>query len=216
MSTASPPVPRTSDGIRTDSTLRRVVDVLVAVTALVLLAPALVVLATLVLISSGRPALFRQVRVGKDGQEFSILKFRTMRASPVDAPLVSGHADPRITTVGRVLRRMHVDELPQLFNLLRGDLTLIGPRPEVPRYVAAYTETERELLRVRPGLVGPGALLFTSRAHELDGCADPEQHYLTAQMHPRLLLDLDYVHNRTVRRDLSLAWRAALACVGHD
>jgi lipopolysaccharide/colanic/teichoic acid biosynthesis glycosyltransferase len=216
VSKACTPLPRTPDLIRTDSTVRRAVDVAVSLTALVLLAPALAILATLVVVSSGRPALFRQVRVGKNGEEFWILKFRTMHASPVDAPLVSGHADPRITRVGRLLRRMHMDELPQLFNLLRGELTLIGPRPEVPRYVAAYTDSERELLRVRPGLVGPGALLFASRARELDGCADPEQHYLTAQLHPRLLLDLDYIHNRTMRRDLSLAWRAALACVGHD
>lgn len=204
-----------STGIRTDSAGRRLVDVVVGLLGLALLAPLLATLAGLVLLTSGRPVLFRQARVGRNGREFWIIKFRTMRDSPAGAALVSGLADPRITRVGRVLRQTHVDELPQLMNLIRGELTLIGPRPEVPRFVASYTPIERELLRVRPGLVGPGALLFKSQARDLDDCADPEQHYLASHMHPRLVLDLEYVQHRTVRRDLGLAWRAALACVGH-
>ena len=202
-------------GIRTDTALRRCVDVVVALTALLVLAPVLAILAGLVLVTSGRPALFRQARVGRDGAEFPILKLRTMRTAPAGAPLVSGRGDPRITAVGRLLRRTHLDELPQLVNLVRGELTLIGPRPEVARYVAAYTAQERELLLVRPGLVGPGALLFGERAAELDHCVDPEQHYVTSQLHPRLELDLDYLRHRSLRRDVSLAWRAVKDCVGH-
>jgi lipopolysaccharide/colanic/teichoic acid biosynthesis glycosyltransferase len=211
---SAPARTRTPQDIRPDSAARRAVDVAVGSAALLLLAPVLVFFAGLVLLTSGRPAIFRQTRVGKDGRPFQILKFRTMRNSPASAPLVTGAHDPRITAIGRLLRKSHLDELPQVVNLLRGELTLIGPRPEVPRYVAAYTARERQLLRVRPGLVGPGALLFAAQARELDDCPDPEQHYLANQLHPRLELDLDYLEHRALRRDASLAWRAMLICIG--
>lgn len=197
-----------------DSATRRAVDVLVAGLGLIGLAPILAGLAGAVRLTSRGPVIFRQVRVGRGGRQFRILKLRSMVAGTQPGPLVSGTADPRVTPVGSWLRRTRLDELPQLVNLLRGELTLIGPRPEVPRFVGEYTDAERELLRVRPGIIGPGALLFAAeQAAELDDVDDPEQHYLEAQMHPRLALDLDYVQHRSLRRDLSLIFRSLTVCV---
>lgn len=193
-----------------DSPARRAVDVVAALAGLLLCAPLLAGISLAVRLSSRGPVIYRQERVGRDGIPFRICKFRTMVAdADRSGPLVSGEADPRVTRVGRWLRRSRLDELPQLLNLLRGEVTLVGPRPEVARYVAHYTPAERELLRVRPGIVGPGALLFAQgQAAELDGQDDPEMYYLQRQMHPRLVLDLDYIAHRGLRRDLTLLTRA--------
>jgi lipopolysaccharide/colanic/teichoic acid biosynthesis glycosyltransferase len=186
------------------------VDVFAAVAGLILTAPLLLLIALAVRLTSRGPVIYRQERVGRGGIPFRICKFRTMAADADRCgSLVSGETDPRITRIGRWLRRSRLDELPQLLNLLRGEVTLVGPRPEVARYVAHYTAAERELLRVRPGIVGPGALLFAQgQAAELDGQEDPELFYLQEQMHPRLALDLDYLAHRGLRRDLTLLARA--------
>ncbi len=198
-----------TDGRLADSPLRRTVDVTVALLALVLLSPVLLLLGVLVRLSSPGPAVFKQERVGRDGRPFTIWKFRTMVVTPTGfGPQVSGVTDPRITGLGRWLREHRLDELPQLVNLVRGDLTLIGPRPEIPEFVDHYTPEERLLLRVRPGVLGPGALLFAaSQAAELDAVPDPHAHYVQHQLHQKLALDLEYLRDRTVRRDLGLIAR---------
>lgn len=199
-----------------DTPMRRAVDVGVAVVGLVAALPLLVVLGVAIRLTSRGPAIFRQMRVGRGEQPFRIWKLRTMT---VDAErsgaLVSGTADPRITRIGRWLRGNRLDELPQLVNLLRGELTLVGPRPEVPRFITHYRPDERGLLRVRPGIIGPGALLFAeSQAGELDAVDDPDRFYVEHHLHPRLTLDLDYLADRTLRRDLLLIGRALGVCVG--
>lgn len=204
-------VPRSSAvSIAADGPLRRALDVAVALVATALLAPVLLAVAVAVRLTSRGPVLYRQERVGRDGVPFQICKFRTMVVgADRSGALVSGDADPRVTRVGRWLRRSRLDELPQLLNLLCGNVTLVGPRPEVARYVAHYTLAELQLLRVRPGIVGPGALLFAQdQAAELDGQEDPEDYYLAQQMHSRLALDLDYLAHRGLRRDLLLLARA--------
>ena len=204
---------RAGSDIVGDSLTRRVVDIAVAAFGLVGLAPLLGALAAAVRATSPGPAIFRQARVGRGGEEFRILKLRTMVDGPADAPLVSGTADSRITPLGAWLRRSRLDELPQLVNLLRGDLTLVGPRPEVARFVTSYTAAERELLRVRPGIIGPGALLFaTEQASALDRTDDPEQYYRETQLHPRLALDLEHLRHRSVRRDVALVARSLGLC----
>jgi lipopolysaccharide/colanic/teichoic acid biosynthesis glycosyltransferase len=118
---------------------------------------------------------------------------------------VAGRHDPRITRVGRFLRAAKLDELPQLANIVAGHMTLIGPRAEVPRYVRHYMEAERRVLTVRPGLTGPGQLLFSQeQAAEPDGAADPEREYVERQLHGKLALDLDYLHRRLLRRGLAI------------
>ncbi|NIH80864.1 sugar transferase [Amycolatopsis viridis] len=199
----------TTGTIVPDTRLRRAADLAVAVTALVVLLPLLVVIALAIKLTSRGPAVYRQRRVGRDGRPFLIWKFRTMVANAERiGPAVSGSADPRITRVGRWLRATRLDELPQLVNLLRGDMTLIGPRPEVERFLRYYTPAERRLLTVRPGIIGPGALLFAAaQSQELTHAADPEAHYVAHHLHPKLALDLAYLARRGPRADLALLAR---------
>ncbi|HJQ47133.1 MAG TPA: sugar transferase [Amycolatopsis sp.] len=192
-----------------DSARRRGFDVAVAVAALVLLLPVLVLIAAGIRLTSAGPAIYRQRRVGRDEQPFSIWKFRTMVANADRiGPAVSGGADARITSMGRWLRRMRLDELPQLVNLLRGDMTLIGPRPEVARFVVYYTPAERRLFTVRPGVLGPGAILFAAeQSRELATADDPESYYVTHHLHSKLALDLAYLERRGLRADIGLLAR---------
>ncbi|HEY6793146.1 MAG TPA: sugar transferase [Kineosporiaceae bacterium] len=201
-----------------DSRLRRIVDVLLVLTGLLVLLPLLVALAVAVRLDTRGPALFRQVRVGRGGKPFEILKFRSMVVTPAGSgPQVSGCRDPRITRVGRVLRGTRLDELPQLVNVLRGEMTVFGPRAEVPRYVDHYTPRERCLLDVRPGIVGAGQLMFAQdQAAALDEADDPERHYLDHQLHPKLALDLAYLDARGPWGDLRLACATARYLTGRQ
>lgn len=205
-------VPVRRDGLRHDSAARRGVDIVLSFVALVILSPVLLGLAVAVVLSSHGPAVYRQRRVGRGGNEFMIWKFRTMvvGADRLGAA-VSGRADPRITRIGRWLRGTRLDELPQLMNVLRGDLTIIGPRPEVRQFTVFYTQAERRTLEVRPGVIGPGALLFAAvQSSELDDATDPDAHYVAHHLHPKLALDLAYLSDRGFVTDLSLVARAML------
>lgn len=191
--------------VRGDGPARRVVDLLVGCGGLVILGPPMAILGLAIRVASPGPALFQQERVGSGERPFTILKFRTMRVESEAGPSVSGDHDDRVTPIGRWLRSKRLDELPQLINLVRGDMTLIGPRPEVPKFVKHYTTRERDSLLVRPGVIGPGAVLFAHElAADLDDVRDPEQYYVDHQLHPKLEFDLDYLHHRTLRADLRL------------
>lgn len=196
---------------------RRVVDVTVSAVALTGLAPALGILAIAVRIDSPGSVLFSQTRIGRDGVPFRILKLRTMvDGAERMGPQVSGTADRRVTRVGAVLRATKLDELPQLWNVLQGDMTLVGPRPEVPAMVRHYTEQEWETLRVKPGLTGPGQIFYiaSGQADDLDGVEDVEAHYVEHQLHPKLALDVAYLRRRTWRSDVGLVGRTVLVLLG--
>ncbi|SNX65347.1 lipopolysaccharide/colanic/teichoic acid biosynthesis glycosyltransferase [Streptomyces sp. TLI_55] len=191
--------------VRQDSARRRSADIAVALLLLTLLLVPLILLAVLVRCTSRGPAVYRQWRVGRGMRPFSIIKFRSMTLdADRTGPAVSGCEDPRVTRVGRWLRRTRLDELPQLVNLLRGDMTLVGPRPEVERFLPYYTRTELRLLDVRPGIIGPGALYVAGRGGELADPAEAEKRYVELQLHPKLALDLDYLHDRHLGLDLRL------------
>lgn len=202
--------------MRGDTPLRRAVDLLLTVPALVLVAPLLAVIALGVRLGSPGPALFRQRRVGRGGRPFAILKFRSMvRDAERLGPQISGRRDPRITGLGRLLRATKLDELPQLVNVVRGEMTLIGPRAEVPDMVRSYTDEERQTLRVRPGLTGPGQLHFTTdQAALLDTAADAEAWYREHQLHAKLALDLDYLRHRSLGADVGLLLRTVAVMLG--
>ena len=191
-----------------DAALRRLLDITVAGTLLLVLAPLLGVLAVLVRATSTGPALFRQIRVGRNGRPFVLLKLRTMRAGAPGPPITSG-GDPRITRLGAWLRRTKLDELPQLWNVLRGDMSLVGPRPEVPHYVALYTATQRAVLLVRPGLTDPASLAWADEAATLATFADPHRAYADVVMPQKLELSLTYLERRTVWSDLAVVMRTA-------
>lgn len=201
--------------LRLDTFIRRAVDVVGASIGLLLAAPLLLAVAVAVRVTSRGPALYKQVRAGQAGRLFTMLKFRSMVISAGNGgPLVSDRSDPRITRIGAFLRASKLDELPQLVNVLRGEMTLIGPRPEVPAFLSSYLQDELGILRVRPGLTGPGQIFYTEVQAADDGAAaDPEAHYIGFQLHPKLAIDLDYLRRRSFWLDLAIIARtAALLC----
>lgn len=157
----------------------RALDILIAAAFLVLLSPILLVLAVMVTVSSGWPFLFRQTRVGLRGKDFKILKLRTMRKDAEKmGQLTVGMKDKRITPLGYFLRKYKLDELPQLWNVLVGQMSIVGPRPEVRKYVNAYTPEQLRTLNVRPGITDDSAIHFIDENNLLEGYDDPEKGYI--------------------------------------
>jgi lipopolysaccharide/colanic/teichoic acid biosynthesis glycosyltransferase len=195
---------------RADAALRRLLDVTVAASLLLALSPLLAVLALLVRATSPGPALFRQTRIGRHGRPFVLLKLRTMRADAAwTGPAIAAGADPRITSLGARLRHAKLDELPQLWNVLRGDMSLVGPRPELPQYVARYTAAQRAILRTRPGLTDPASLAWADEAARLATFSDPQRAYAETVLPQKLAASLAYLERRTVWSDLAVVTRTA-------
>jgi lipopolysaccharide/colanic/teichoic acid biosynthesis glycosyltransferase len=184
---------------------RRLAEIAVAGAGLLLLSPFLAVIALLVLAADGPPVLFRQERIGRLGRPFQILKFRTMRAS-ARGPRITAAGDRRITAVGVWLRRLKLDELPQLLNVLRGDMSLIGPRPEVPEYVDLKDDLWRRVLQFRPGITDAATLAFRNEEEVLAGAADWNSFYRGVILPRKLALNLRYQENRSTWSDLRLLW----------
>jgi lipopolysaccharide/colanic/teichoic acid biosynthesis glycosyltransferase len=195
---------------------RRALDLVLAAPSIVLLAPILLLVALLIRILSGPPVLFRQTRVGRDGQAFVLYKFRTMRAGGAGGMPITGAGDPRVTPIGRLLRRTKLDELPQLLNVLRGEMSLVGPRPEVPRYVERYTADQRRVLEVSPGLTDPASLAFRDEEALLGSRPETEREsYYVQELVPRkLTLSLAYIGEASAAGDLHLILRTGLALLG--
>lgn len=184
----------------------RVLDVVAAALALVILAPFGALVAIAIRLTSPGPALFWQERVGLGGRRFEMAKFRTMfvDAERRGGQLTVGGRDPRITRVGALLRSIKLDELPQLFNVVRGDMRLVGPRPEVPRYVHCYTHEQRTVLSVRPGITDPASVAFRDENELLATADDPERLYVDTIMPHKLTLNLAYLERRTLVADLKV------------
>jgi lipopolysaccharide/colanic/teichoic acid biosynthesis glycosyltransferase len=185
--------------------LKRAFDLCAAAFGVLLLAPLLVAVALWIRLDSPGPVLFRQIRVGRHGRLFEILKFRTMAAQPDLKRLLTVGRDPRITRAGHILRKYKLDELPQLFNVIHGTMSLVGPRPEVPRYVACYPPRERELvLSVKPGVTDWASILFKDENAILGQALDPEQAYIDTILPTKLEYYLRYVRERTFWVDLHI------------
>jgi lipopolysaccharide/colanic/teichoic acid biosynthesis glycosyltransferase len=172
----------------------------------VLLSPLLLALALLVRATSPGPALFRQQRVGEGGREFTLYKFRSMRCRTA-GPEVTVDGDSRVTRVGRLLRSLSLDELPQLLNLVRGDMTLVGPRPETPGLARRYPPECRWVFAFRPGLTGPVQLRARELAAPPDGVGDPEAYYLTVLVPRRVALDAEFLAAPTLAGELAMVLR---------
>lgn len=189
----------------------RVLDVSASLAGLILLSPVLVAVALAVKVSSRGPVLYRAQRVGLHGRLFTLYKFRSMHVdSRSDGPRVTGHGDPRVTSVGRFLRRTKLDELPQLFNTLMGDMSLVGPRPEDPVFVSCYSEAEREVLRVKPGVTSLATLLHRHEEELLTG-ANFEERYRREIMPAKLRIELQYLSERTLATDVRILAATAMA-----
>lgn len=184
---------------------KRTFDLALSLGGLAMTWPAIAVAAVAIRLEDGGPVLFRQERVGREGKRFRILKLRTME---VDADrrgaLVTTAGDRRVTRCGQWLRRLKLDELPQLVNVLRGEMSFVGPRPEVPRYVELYTAEEREVLRVVPGITDPSSIKYRNESDLLAQADDPERYYRETVLPDKIRLSLDYARSATLWSDVGI------------
>ncbi|MFB6259058.1 MAG: sugar transferase [Flavobacteriales bacterium] len=187
--------------------MKRCFDIIASFLGLLVLSPLFIVLIVLIPLDGEGPPFFRQVRVGKEGKHFGLLKFRTMVPKAEKEGRLTIGADPRITRIGAFLRKYKLDEFPQLINVLKGDMSLVGPRPEVPEYVAYYDEEQQKVLTVRPGLTDEASLAYLREGELLRQADDPDRVYLEEILPEKLKLNLRYVRERSMKKDLSLIWR---------
>lgn len=186
---------------------KRCFDFIVAATGILVLLPFLVLIALAVRLSSRGPMLFRQTRVGRFGTSFQLLKFRSMRVGSEQGSPLTAAGDPRITRLGAWLRRSKLDELPQLWNVVRGDMSLVGPRPEVSTFVARYNQRQRRLLSLRPGITGPEINVNEEALLATQEDEDKEQFYLKSVMPAKLDKDLAYLEKVDFSTDLAILFQ---------
>jgi lipopolysaccharide/colanic/teichoic acid biosynthesis glycosyltransferase len=188
--------------------MKRLFDLIFSLAGFLVLSPIFIILSLLILITMGWPIFYRQIRVGRGGREFKIIKFRSMVKNAEKRGLaVTTGGDPRITPMGRFLRKTKLDELPQLLNVISGDMSLVGPRPEVPKYVALYDDRQRQVLSVRPGLTDPASIVYRHEEQILARYADTEKAYIEVLMPAKLKLNLAYIEKQSFGRDLALIGR---------
>jgi lipopolysaccharide/colanic/teichoic acid biosynthesis glycosyltransferase len=190
--------------------MKRVLDLAIAIPGLILMSPLIAIAAVAIKVDSRGPVLHRGVRVGRSGGEFRIVKLRSMASGAEHAgPAVTSAGDPRITRVGGILRRTKFDEIPQLWNVIRGDMSLVGPRPEHPDYVRRYTPEQRRLLSVRPGITSPTSLAMHDEEQILADHGGASA-YAEQFMPRKLVLDLEYLDHRSLAGDLRILGRTVV------
>lgn len=191
--------------------IKRLFDILCALFGIVVLLPFFLFLSSWILIEDGAPVLFFQKRVGKNGKDFWLYKFRTMRKNAEKmGQLTIGDRDPRVTNSGYYLRKYKLDELPQLFNVLFGTMSLVGPRPEVKKYVLLYTEEQRKVLQVKPGITDLASLEYFKESELLAASSDPETTYIKEIMPEKLKLNLVYIHRAGIITDLVIVLKTVI------
>jgi lipopolysaccharide/colanic/teichoic acid biosynthesis glycosyltransferase len=194
--------------------MKRLFDVGCCVLGLIVLAPILLLIALLIRTDSKGPILYVQERIGLNGRPFYIFKFRTMVMDADKKGLLTiGGKDPRVTRIGYSLRRYKLDELPQLFNVLKGDMSLVGPRPEVKKYVDLYSSSQREVLTVKPGITDYASIVFVDENDILAKSADPEQAYIQEIMPAKLALNRKYIDEKGLLTDLRIIVKTLLRII---
>ena len=188
--------------------IKRIFDIVTSLIALVILLPVFIIISIWILLDSRGGIIYRQLRAGKNNRDFFMFKFRTMRpASDAAGLLTIGGHDPRITCAGYYLRRSKLDELPQLFNIIMGNMSIVGPRPEVRKYVKLYTEEQMKVLEVRPGLTDYASLEYIDESNILAASDDPEKTYIETIMPAKLELNLKYIRERSMGKDLIIIFK---------
>ena len=188
--------------------MKRLFDIIASGLGLLVLSPLFLILAIWIKLDSKGPVFYRQVRVGKDNKDFRIFKFRSMREGSDSGSLVTiGGRDPRITRSGYIIRKLKLDELPQLINVFVGDMSLVGPRPEVRHYVNYWTEDQMHVLDVRPGITDPASIKFRNENELMEQAEDPEDYYINVIMQEKLKLYLEYVNNHSFWGDIGLIFK---------
>lgn len=194
--------------------VKRAFDILFSLSGLLVLLPLLALLSILIKLEDGGPVFYRGLRAGRHSREFRIFKFRSM---VVNAEMIGGSStaddDPRITKIGKFLRKYKLDELPQLLNVLKGDMSFVGPRPEVQRYVDLYTEAEKAILSVKPGITDWASLWNSDEGALLAGSADPEKTYMEKIRPYKIKLQLEYVRQQSFWTDLTILVQTLVALV---
>lgn len=184
--------------------LKRIFDITLSLLGLILLLPFMLIIAILIKIDSKGSVFFKQVRVTKNGREFKIFKYRTMRVGSDKYSQITVGKDDKITKIGLFLRKYKLDEIPQLINVFIGDMSLVGPRPEVPKYVALYTEEQREILKVRAGITDYASIEFSNENDILADEADPEKAYIEKIMPRKIELNKKYLSEISVITDIKI------------
>lgn len=188
--------------------MKRLFDILLSGIGLLIISPLFLIVAIWIKLDSPGPIFYRQVRVGRYNKDFRIFKFRSMRIGSDKGSLVTiGGRDPRITRSGHFIRKFKIDELPQLINVLVGDMSLVGPRPEVRHYVNYWTEEQMHVLDVRPGITDPASIKFRNENELLAQAEDPEKYYIEVIMQEKIKLYLDYVKKNSLWYDIKLIFQ---------
>lgn len=187
--------------------MKRIFDIISSGIGLVVLSPLFLVLAIWIRLDSKGPVFYRQVRVGKNNKDFWIFKFRSMREGADMGSLATIGEDARVTRLGSFIRKFKLDELPQLVNVLVGDMSLVGPRPEVRHYVNYWTPEQMHVLDVRPGITDPASIKFRNESELIAQAEDPEKYYIDVIMQEKIKLYLEYVNNRSFWGDIGLIFK---------
>lgn len=188
--------------------MKRIFDIFASGVGLLVLSPLFFILAIWIKLDSKGPVFYRQVRVGKDNKDFRIFKFRSMRVGSDKGSLVTiGGRDPRVTRSGYYIRKFKLDELPQLINVFVGDMSLVGPRPEVRHYVDYWTEEQMHVLDVRPGITDPASIKFRNENELMEQAENPENYYINVIMQEKLKLYLEYVNHHSFWGDIKLIFQ---------
>ncbi len=188
--------------------MKRFIDILICLPAVVILSPVFMVIAIWIKTDSTGPVFYLQERIGKNGKPFRIFKFRTMRTNADKHGLLTvGGRDPRVTGAGYYLRKYKLDELPQLFNVLIGHMSLVGPRPEVKKYVDLYSTDQRKVLSVKPGITDYASIEYSNENELLARSADPESTYIKEVMPAKLRLNLKYIQEQSLITDLRIIFQ---------
>ncbi|MCQ2051658.1 MAG: sugar transferase [Bacteroidaceae bacterium] len=187
---------------------KRLFDIVASGCGLIVLSPLFLILAIWIKLDSKGPVFYRQVRVGRNNRDFRIFKFRSMKEGADNGSLVTiGGQDPRITRSGHFIRKFKLDELPQLINVFVGDMSLVGPRPEVRHYVNYWTPEQIQVLDVRPGITDPASIRFRNENDLLDKAENPEEYYINVIMQEKIRLYLEYVGNQSLWYDIKLIFQ---------
>ena len=194
--------------------MKRLFDIVASACGLILLSPLFFIVSVWIKLDSIGPVFYRQMRVGRYNKDFKIFKFRTMRVGADKGSLVTiGGRDPRVTRIGYYLRKFKIDELPQLINVFIGDMSLVGPRPEVRHYVNYWTSEQLHVLDVRPGITDPASIKFRNENELMESAEDPESFYINVIMQEKLKLYLEYVHNASFWYDIKLIFKTIYTVV---
>ena len=184
--------------------LKRIFDTILSLFGLIILLPFMLIIAIFIKLDSKGPVFFKQLRVTKNGREFKIFKYRTMRVGSDKYSQITVGKDDRITKIGSFLRKYKLDEIPQLINVLIGDMSLVGPRPEVPKYVALYTDEQKEILKVRAGITDYASIEFSNENDLLASEEDPEKAYIKKVMPKKIELNKKYISEISMLTDIKI------------